>query len=80
MIELKEEQEIEQDFEAALAELEVVVMQLEGEVKLEEALNLFDRGVKLSQKCEKHLKQAELKIEVLKKSLTGTLETDLYTD
>lgn len=70
-----------QNFEAALAELEKIVGTLEGEVKLEEALALFDRGLKLSQSCEDFLKSAEQKIEVLKKaSANGTINTEIYAE
>ncbi len=68
------------NFEEAIAELEQVVVQLQGEIKLDEALELFDRGVKLSQICEKFLKLAEAKIEVLKKSANGSTEIELYAD
>jgi exodeoxyribonuclease VII small subunit len=44
------------DFEAALTELEKVVGELDGDVKLDRALDLFDRGMKLSLDCEKFLK------------------------
>lgn len=59
------------DFEATLAELEKVVCELDGEVKLERALELFDRGMKLSLDCETFLKGAEQKIEILKRTATG---------
>ncbi|HEY9793322.1 MAG TPA: exodeoxyribonuclease VII small subunit [Candidatus Obscuribacterales bacterium] len=59
------------DFETMLAELEKVVGQLEGELKLEEALALFERGLGLSQDCEKLLKAAQQKIEVLKRTGSG---------
>ncbi len=68
------------DFEEALAELEEVVSHLEGEVKLEEALKLFDRGMKLSQDCEAFLKTAEQKIEVLKKAVNGNLSTEKFNE
>lgn len=61
------------DFEAALAELEKVVGELDGEVKLDRALDLFDKGMKLSLDCENFLKSAEQKIEILKRSANGTL-------
>ena len=65
-----------QDFEAALDELEKVVLQLEGEVKLEEALALFDQGTKLTQSCERFLKLAEQKIEVLKRATNGAISIE----
>lgn len=55
-------------FEAALAELEQVVGKLErGELKLEESLQLFERGVALTRECRASLEGAELKV----KQLTG---------
>lgn len=68
------------DFEEALLELEKVVAQLEGEVKLEEALQLFDRGMKLSKSCDGILKNAEKKIEILKRAVDGTLTTDTFNE
>lgn len=55
-------------FEVALKELEGIVKQLEsGEAKLEESLQLFERGVKLSRYCSLKLEEAERKIELLVK-------------
>lgn len=68
------------DFEAALTELEKVVLELEGDVKLERALNLFDRGMKLSLECENFLKGAEQKVEILKRSVSGDLNTEPFAD
>ena len=61
------------DFEAALAELEKVVGELDGEVKLDRALDLFDKGMKLSLDCESFLKNAEQKIEILRRSASGAI-------
>lgn len=47
-------------FEEALEELEEIVMKLEqGDVPLEEALEQFQKGVKLSAFCRKKLQEAE---------------------
>jgi len=55
-------------FEAGLEELESVVRQLEGsELPLEKALELFERGVALSDSCRKQLLEAEARIEILLK-------------
>ena len=60
------------DFEAALAELEQIVQQLEqGELPLEESLRLFERGVLLTRHCQKALRQAEQKIRILGKAGAG---------
>lgn len=59
-------------FEDALKELEGIVKKLEsGEAKLEEALGLFERGVKLSRFCSQKLEEAEKKIEMLVKDSRG---------
>lgn len=59
-------------FEVALKELEGIVKQLEtGEAKLEEALELFERGVKLTKYCSQKLDEAEKKIEMLVKDSQG---------
>jgi len=55
-------------FEAGLDELEQVVKQLEsGELPLEQALALFERGVTLSDSCRTQLEEAETRVEVLLK-------------
>ncbi len=64
-------QSLSLDFEATLTELEKVVSELDGDVKLERALELFDRGMKLSFDCETFLKGAEQKIEILKRTASG---------
>ncbi len=67
------------DFEAALAELETIVQRLEqGELPLEESLRQFERGVVLTRSCQKALRQAEQKIQLLAKGSDGELvEQDL---
>ncbi len=72
------EPELKIDFEASLAELENVVRELDGEVKLEKALQLFEQGIKLSVECEQFIKGAEAKIEILKKQADGTLTTEPF--
>lgn len=53
-------------FEAGLAELEAVVKQLEsGDLPLEKALELFEKGMQLSETCRKQLEDAETKVELL---------------
>ena len=54
------------NFEAALAELEQIVQQMEnGQQSLEEALSTFQRGMELSRLCEAGLKNAEQRVERL---------------
>ena len=55
-------------FEAGLQELELVVKQLEsGELPLERALELFEKGMELSGACRKQLEEAEPRVEMLVK-------------
>jgi exodeoxyribonuclease VII small subunit len=61
-------------FEAALGKLETIVESMEsGEVPLAELLARFEEGTKLLKVCEARLKDAELKIEQLKKQKDGSL-------
>lgn len=56
----------ELSFEAALQELEETVSRLErGELTLEEALALFERGQQLASRCNAELESAALKVEQL---------------
>ena len=60
-------------FEAALAKLEGIVDSMEsGEVPLAELLAKYEEGSKLLKVCEGRLKEAELKIEKLKKAKDGS--------
>jgi exodeoxyribonuclease VII small subunit len=60
-------------FEAALVKLEAIVDSMEqGEVPLAELLAKYEEGSKLLKVCESRLKDAELKIEKLKKQKDGT--------
>ncbi len=68
------------DFEATLFELEKVVTELDGEIKLDRALELFDRGMKLSTICQNFLRSAEQKIEVLRRSADGELVQEAFVE
>jgi len=58
------------NFEQDLSRLEEISQILEEDgVELEDAILLFEEGVKLSKSCLKTLKQAELKITELKSEL-----------
>ncbi len=61
----------ELSYEEAFQELEALVARLEsGELPLEEALGLFERGQALAARCNQLLEEAELKLKQL------TIETD----
>ena len=66
-------------FEAALGQLETIVESMEsGEVPLAELLAKFEEGTKLLKICEARLKDAELKIEQLKKQKDGTIAFEKF--
>lgn len=53
-------------FEAAMAELEKVVGQLErGDVALEESIALYERGAALKKRCEAKLNEAQEKVAAI---------------
>ena len=55
-----------ESFEASLDELEKVVKELEaGDLPLERSLELFEKGMALSETCRKQLENAETRVEVL---------------
>ena len=53
-------------FETCLDELEKVVKELEaGDLSLDRSLQLFERGMGLSDLCRKQLEEAETRVEML---------------
>lgn len=51
-------------FEDALAELEQIVRRLEaGQVKLDEAIQCYERGAQLKRHCEQKLNEAQQRVE-----------------
>ncbi len=68
-------------FEAALAELETIVKDLEtGKVSLEESITAYERGMALKSHCEKKLRDAQMKIEKIVVGPNGTLTTEKFED
>ena len=64
-------------FEVALKQLEEVVQRLEkGEPTLEESLQLYEQGVRLSRLCQQKLEEAQGKVETLLKDERGEPATD----
>ncbi len=62
------------DFEAGLKRLEALVLAMEsGELPLQELVTKYEEGCKLVKTCEARLKQAELKIEILRKTQDNAL-------
>ena len=67
------------DFEKSLDRLENIVSQLEkGELALEEALKLFEEGVKISRFCNTKLDEAERKVEILLKNDQGQMAEEPF--
>lgn len=59
-------------FEEALAELEMIVRQLEaGEVELEKSIAIYERGAALKAHCDARLQAAELKVEQIVQGASG---------
>lgn len=64
-------------FEKALERLEKIVEELEtGNLSLDEALKRYEEGVRLSRTCSEKLAQAEKKIQILTKTLDGSLKRE----
>lgn len=69
--------DLPQDFEAAMAQLEEIVAQMErGDMSLEAALSAYQRGVALTRVCQERLARAEQKVKVLSGELLKPLSTD----
>src|SRR6202142_2635534 len=67
------------DFEKSLTRLEEVVKRLESaDLSLDEAMKLFEEGVKLSRDCQKQLEEAEGRVEILLKKADGKIVGDAF--
>lgn len=65
----------EMKFEEALKKLEKIVEELEdGSISLDEALEKYEEGIRLSKMCAKKLEAAKKKVEILLKSEDGSVE------
>ena len=65
----------EMKFEEALKRLEKIVDDLEdGNLSLDEALEKYEEGIRLSKSCAKKLEAAKKKVEILLKSEDGSVE------
>ncbi|MBN4073703.1 MAG: exodeoxyribonuclease VII small subunit [Gammaproteobacteria bacterium] len=68
------------DFEQSLNELETLVEQMEqGDISLEQSLELFERGIKLTRSCQESLKKAEQRVQTLIEK-NGDSELEPFTD
>jgi exodeoxyribonuclease VII small subunit len=63
----------EPTFEEALGQLEAVIVRLEGgDLPLEEALRIFEEGIRLARVCAARLEDAEQRVCLLMQAPDGT--------
>ncbi len=66
-------------FEQAIVDLKGIVSKLEGgDLPLEEALSLFEKGIELTKYCNQKLDEAEKRVEILLKDEKGDLRTEPF--
>ncbi len=66
-------------FEESLKQLETIVGRLErGDLPLEDSIQLFEEGMKLSSDCKDQLQQAEGKVQVLIRQRDGSMEAQPF--
>ena len=64
-------------FEEALVQLESIVRELEGgKIKLDDAVEAYEKATALKKFCEEKLKAAQLKIEKINVSPEDVVSTD----
>lgn len=57
----------EKTFEKSLSDLEKIVQLLQnGDLSLDESIQLYEKGMKLANECNENLEKSKLKIEELK--------------
>ena len=67
------------DFERSLTRLEEVVHKLENaDLSLDEAMKLFEEGIRLSRDCQKQLEEAEGRVEILLKKADGKMSAEPF--
>ncbi len=68
-------------FEESMKELEEIVAKLEkGDATLDESLEYFEKGIKLSKECKTMLDNAEKKVSILLSDGQGGMEKQEFTD
>lgn len=66
------------DFEQSLENLEELVTAMEdGDLSLEDSLQAFEKGIKLTRECQTALKNAEQKVRILINDNGDTEELDI---
>ena len=74
-------EKVKKTFEEALSELEGIVEKMEeGEMTLDQSIEMFQKGIELSNYCSKRLDEVEKRITVLIKDDKGNIsESDFPT-
>jgi exodeoxyribonuclease VII small subunit len=68
----------EMNFEEALQELTNLVKKLDSEQEgLSDAIDAFERGIKLKTHCQQKLQEARLKVEKIVADANGNISTEL---
>ena len=66
-------------FEDAMKQLEEIIQKMDSaEVKLEDAVALYEKGMALKKVCEEKLQSAKLKVEKITLSPNGTTRTEAF--
>lgn len=61
---------VDGSFEESMGALEAIVALLDsGELTLDQSLDCFELGARLSNRCQRLLEQAELRVELVQRSL-----------
>jgi exodeoxyribonuclease VII small subunit len=69
------------DFEKSFQNLEKIVQRLESEeMPLDESLQLFEEGIRLSRFCHQRLEEVEKKIELILADAKGQPVTEPFED
>jgi exodeoxyribonuclease VII small subunit len=69
------------EFEKAFKQLEEIVKRLEGEeLPLDESLQLFEEGIRLSRFCHQRLEAVEKKIETILADAKGEPRTEPFDE
>ena len=70
-----------QPFEKSLERLEAIVEKLEaGEVDLENSIDLYEEGRRIGQECVKRLDDLEKRVQTVRESAQGELETEDFEE
>ena len=69
------------EFEKSFQQLEKIVQRLESEeLPLDESLQLFEEGIRLSRFCHQRLEEVEKKIELILADAKGQPVTEPFAD